>query len=205
MDQPRSLPHKPRAADASERATPGCTEEWERRYRALLEQTSDAVFVAGAPERRLLWANDAACRITGYSRDELLALRLDDLLGPGKAEAVPPELPSHPNIAATHVERTLRGKDGLPIRVTLSARLLEDGTEQVVAHDLTEFRAVIDSLRSSEAEMRALFGAMTDLIFVFDREGVYRKVGPTSPELLYQPAEFVLGRSLHQILPGKLA
>jgi PAS domain S-box-containing protein len=38
-----------------------------------------AVFVADE-DRRFVAVNQAACRLTGHSRDELLALRIDDLV-----------------------------------------------------------------------------------------------------------------------------
>jgi PAS domain S-box-containing protein len=57
-----------------------------------------------------------------------------------------------------------------------------------------------DTLRASEEELRALFAAMRDAIFVLDREGRYRKVAPTNPEL-YVPIDHLVGQRLHDIFP----
>ncbi|MEQ8971603.1 MAG: EAL domain-containing protein [Coleofasciculus sp. C1-SOL-03] len=56
------------------------------------------------------------------------------------------------------------------------------------------------ALRSSEAELRALFAAMTDSIFVLDERGCFRKIAPTNPDpvLLPENHKFV-GKTLHQL------
>ncbi|HEX8922741.1 MAG TPA: PAS domain-containing protein, partial [Pyrinomonadaceae bacterium] len=64
-----------------------------------------------------------------------------------------------------------------------------------------ERKSTAARLRASEAEMRALFAAMTDLIFVVDAEGRYLKIAPTSPTLLYPVPEEFIGRTLHDVFP----
>ncbi|MEN6406325.1 MAG: PAS domain S-box protein [Thermoguttaceae bacterium] len=53
--------------------------ESENRYRQLFEQSTDAIFIADAETRQLLDCNVRAEQMTGYSREELLARRADDL------------------------------------------------------------------------------------------------------------------------------
>lgn len=71
----------------------------------------------------------------------------------------------------------------------------------VLAQDITDHKRVEEVLRGSEAELRALFSAMTDLIFVLDRQGRYLKIAPTRPDLLYSPAEDLIGKTVHEVLP----
>ncbi len=61
------------------------------------------------------------------------------------------------------------------------------------------------ALRASEAEFRALFAAMRDVILVLDRDGRYLRIAPNAPELLYRPAEEMLGRRVEEILPADAA
>ncbi len=56
-----------------------------------------------------------------------------------------------------------------------------------------------DALRQSEAELRALFASMHDLVLVIDKDGVYRKVAPTNPELLDKSPEELLGKTLRDV------
>jgi PAS domain S-box-containing protein len=67
--------------------------------------------------------------------------------------------------------------------------------------DITERKDAEERLRASEAELRAVFGAMDDVIFVLDWEGRYLKVAPTHPSLLYRPADELAGKTLHEVLP----
>ena len=67
-----------------------------------------------------------------------------------------------------------------------------------VAIAITRKRAE-DALRQSEAELRALFASMRDVVLVIDRHGVYLKIAPTNPELLFKPPEQLLGKSLQDV------
>src|SRR5947207_12289600 len=57
----------------------------------------------------------------------------------------------------------------------------------------------IPPLRESEAELQALFSAISDVILVLDVDGRYVKIAPTSPSLLYRPAPELIGRRLHEV------
>ena len=61
------------------------------------------------------------------------------------------------------------------------------------------------SLASSESELRALFEAMNDVIIELDKDGRYLKVAPTNTDLLYFPAEQLVGRRLHDVFPWEEA
>jgi PAS domain S-box-containing protein len=54
-------------------------------------------------------------------------------------------------------------------------------------------------LHASEAEMRVLFAAMADLIFVVDAEGRYHKITTTNPTLLCRPPDEIIGKTLHEL------
>ena len=55
------------------------------------------------------------------------------------------------------------------------------------------------ALKASEAELRTLFVAMTDVILVFDAVGHYIKIAPTDPAHLYKPRDDLIGKSLDQV------
>lgn len=76
---------------------------------------------------------------------------------------------------------------------------------QALVQDISERQRLEAELQAVEAERNALFGAMTDVIIVFDAEGRYLKIAPTDPELLYKPASELLGKTLHQVFELSLA
>jgi PAS domain S-box-containing protein len=56
----------------------------------------------------------------------------------------------------------------------------------------------------SEADLRALFTAMTDVIIVYDREGRYIRIAPTNPSRLFRPPDEMLGKKVTEVLPASL-
>ncbi len=91
------------------------------------------------------------------------------------------------------------------MRVSLSIRL--DGPDLMdgLVVDVTERHRVQESLRRSEAEMRALVTALPDLVLMLDREGRYLQIAPNHPELLVRPAAEMLGKSVRDVLPSDRA
>src|SRR5215207_3129605 len=76
---------------------------------------------------------------------------------------------------------------------------------QGVIFDITRRKEAEEQLRLSEAELRALFEAMDDVVLEIDVRGRYLKVAPTNPSRLYQPREELVGKTLYEILPAKKA
>jgi len=62
-----------------------------------------------------------------------------------------------------------------------------------------------DALIRSDADLRALFAAMTDIIMVLDGEGRYKEIVGTNTNLLYRPPSELLGKKLHEVLDKKVA
>jgi PAS domain S-box-containing protein len=112
----------------------------EARYRGLLENATEAVFVAG-PDGRLREVNPRACELTGYHRDALLALALDDLVPaddrPGFAAALGGLAPQDALLS----ERTVLGADR-PIEVECGVRVLPEGGYLVSLRDVSERKAL---------------------------------------------------------------
>ena len=61
------------------------------------------------------------------------------------------------------------------------------------------------ALLRSEAELRALFAGMADVVIVYDTDGRYIEIAPTNPANLYRPPDEMLGKTLHEILPKEPA
>jgi len=57
------------------------------------------------------------------------------------------------------------------------------------------------ALEISESELRALFGAMTEVVIVYDREGISREIAPTVPGGERVIPEQLIGKSIHDLFP----
>lgn len=64
-----------------------------------------------------------------------------------------------------------------------------------------QHRQAQESLAKSEAELRALFASMEDIVLVLDKEGVYRKIAPTNTGMLVQPRNELIDAKLHDFFP----
>ena len=60
-------------------------------------------------------------------------------------------------------------------------------------------------LKQSDKAMRAVLDAVPDLMFEVTRDGRYVQIHTRQPELLLMPANEVVGRSIHDILPPAAA
>ena len=127
--------------------------ESETRFRAVFERNNDGITVADL-EGRYVMVNDIFCRMTGYSRDELLKMRVHDLL-PGHVK-----LQLFIQVAVQKQsgrrEIELRRKDGSTFPVSISGAVLEVGEKQFVqgiVQDITERKLSEESLAESKRRL----------------------------------------------------
>lgn len=123
--------------------------ESEGRYRLLMEQASDAIWVAGA-DGIYLDVNRSACDLLGYTREEYLRMHIRETV-------MPEELPRTEQTVASVLagrtvvtERRMRHKDGSGVMAELSARRLDDGRIVAIARDLTSRLRMEEELRRSQ-------------------------------------------------------
>ncbi|MBD0266935.1 MAG: PAS domain S-box protein [Cyanobacteria bacterium Co-bin8] len=93
-----------------------------------------------------------------------------------------------------------RANEELEQRVTRRTAALTDSNQRLLG-EIRERQRVERALRDSEAELRALFAAMTDVITVFDAEGHYLNMVATNSELLYSPDTERIGKTVYEVLP----
>ncbi len=177
----------------------------EELYRTLARNFPNGAVILFDDDLRYILADGAGLAEIGLSKEmlegktiwELFPADVTEILEPryraalaGQASAF--EVPYAGSIYALHA---------LPIR---------DERGEIVAgmamtQDITARKQTEAQLRASEAELRALFAAMTDVILVLDAQGRYLKVAPTNPALLYRPSDELIGRTLHDVFPADQA
>lgn len=62
-----------------------------------------------------------------------------------------------------------------------------------------------EELAKAEAEMRGIFVAMIEVIFVIDAKGRFLKIASNNPTLLTQPYDLLVGKTLHEVYELKQA
>ncbi|HEY1992143.1 MAG TPA: PAS domain-containing sensor histidine kinase, partial [Gammaproteobacteria bacterium] len=124
----------------------------QQRYRDLVEQAADAIWLRGA-DGRMLFVNDAGCGLLGYSREELLQSAASELIHPTDPRTAA-SIDSLRPLETLRIERIMRHKDGHPIPVEASAHRLADGSVQVISHDITVRKCIEEELRHMSQRLR---------------------------------------------------
>ncbi len=73
------------------------------------------------------------------------------------------------------------------------------------ARFISDRRQAEEALQVSENKLRSLFQAMTDVIIIYDSEGRYREIAPTSSQRYYLPPSEMIERSISEIFPSETA
>ncbi len=137
------------------------TEEELKRFRTLINQSNDAIFVIEPATGRFLDINEKACTSLGYTRDELLSMRVSDieLLIPNhpawkeEVQRIQGEEGSASMIQGKHLR-----KDGSSFPVEVNANLISQGKTAyliAVARDVSDRRELEAQLLQSQ-KMEAL-------------------------------------------------
>lgn len=168
--------------------------ESEERYHTLFAHAPDAIFLENE-EDEILDANPAACVLLGYSREELLAMKVSDLQAPelrGQlGNVIRNELSRHGSVPFEGVN--LR-RDGNRVAVEISnSRMGDSGLSLSIVRDITERKKAEAQLLASEQLFRALVENSPDFIARYDREFRRIYVNPAIQKLFEVPAENVLG------------
>jgi PAS domain S-box-containing protein len=112
--------------------------EAEERYRSAIEQAPDAVFVADL-NGRYVDANTAACRMLGYTREQILEKSVTDLIAPEEVPKLAQARQALSKPGEVQVsEWSLLRADGTRIAVEVSAKIHSDGRWQSFVRDMTE-------------------------------------------------------------------
>jgi PAS domain S-box-containing protein len=140
--------------------------------RALFDRSADAIFVSDL-EGHYLDVNENACRLLGYARDELLAMRIIDVVPPERAEGLASMRERLLGGGSELSEWSLRRKDGSTVPVELNTTILPDGRWQAVVRDITERRAAEAVRKRLEEDL------------VRSRES-FRMLAENAPDLIYR-------------------
>jgi PAS domain S-box-containing protein len=162
--------------------------ERERRYRALFEHTSDAVFIISL-DMKHLEANQQATDLLGYTLDELIGMPVNKVVAKGEFEDSKRVLRAL--LAGDSVpiyERILVKKTGEEFPVEINAALVTDAEGnplhiQSVARDISERKQAEQALKESEEKYRTLVETSPDAITVTDLEGKVTMVNQQALQL----------------------
>lgn len=163
---------------STQKRTRQIVEESEECYRAIFNNTMDGVFLA-APDGTILVANRAACKITGYSENELQTLGFSGLFGVGDHRFAQ-LLRDVSHDGSANGEASLTCEDRRLIEVELSSAVFIDGAGlqriSMIVRDVTE-RKVTERSMLRLANMYSARSQCNQAIIVSQgREALFKEV-----------------------------
>jgi PAS domain S-box-containing protein/diguanylate cyclase (GGDEF)-like protein len=149
-------------------------EEELRRFRLALDNSADIILIVDRATMRHIDANQAACDLLGYTREELLRLGPQDVLPLGRAELEKryDELIANP-AQRSGMRSYYRRKDGALLPFESTRHVLRSGGSwliAVISRDIRERLAAETALRESEERFRSLSELSSDWFWQQDEE-----------------------------------
>ncbi len=152
---------------------------------------------------RFLDVNEGACKSLGYSREELLQMRVIDIDPDVDQELWAIMWQRVREETTRQLESQHRRKNGEIFPVEISASYFEQdgkGWVQTIVRDISERRAAEQRLQEAEESQRRLLQSVLEGIIGTDAEGRINFVNPATEKLLGFPQNELLGLSLHETL-----
>lgn len=159
--------------DVSDRKkTEALIRESEEKYRSLVEQASEAIFIVDETGR-LITVNNSACNLSQYSETELLNMTtrdltiLDDILYDGSCpEALKGDKP-------VNRERIMKRRDGQQLEVEVTAKLLSDGRILHFVRDISERKRVQNELIKERNLSNSIINSLPGIFYLYNKEGKF--------------------------------
>jgi PAS domain S-box-containing protein/putative nucleotidyltransferase with HDIG domain len=154
--------------------------ESDERYRTLVQQASDGIFVAD-PQGNYIDVNPSGCAMLGFTREELLQLNMRDLASPKSQVEKPRRMDLLQNGKSITLERSLITKEGAALPVEISGTMLENGNLLGIVRDITERKrhelereaiiTVSASLRQASTRTEIINIIFDKLLELFEADG----------------------------------
>jgi PAS domain S-box-containing protein len=182
-------------------------QESEERFRQFFNNVNDAVYVhrilPGGRPGRIIEANDVMCLRLGYTRDELLAMEMPDLVAEDDREKMPDIAEKIRHYGHATFETVHRAKDGTRIPVEVNTHLFIQKGEQLAlasARDITGLRRDAGILKESEKKFREIFDNANDAIEIIELQddgspGRFIDLNAVACRMLHYSREELLGMS----------
>lgn len=130
-------------------------------YKEYIESSPTALFVAN-PEGRYIFVNDAATKLLGYSKDELLNMAITDIIFEKNLEPTLKDFANVKDEGGINKEYTLKAKSGDGVDVQLNAKILDNGNVMAFCENISHLKDVERKLEKKIQELENINSIMTN-------------------------------------------
>ncbi len=149
--------------------------ESEQRYRDIFNSATDAILILDL-EDHIVDANFEACKMFGYSRDEMIGLAVQKLVHPDyrrKPEEFRNEIETKGRI---HFEAVNLRKDGTQLNVAVRGTIFTHNGKKhffIAIRDVTERKKALEELQSKTAILQNIIANIPHYVFWKDKNSIY--------------------------------
>jgi PAS domain S-box-containing protein len=175
--------------------------ESERQFRALFENTLDAILIANDASE-YVGANDAACDLFGVSLDQLLGSKVEDFVRPAERRQTRLAWQSFLEQGEQEGEFPLYRPDGEMRDLEFKAKAgFLPGRHLSILRDVTERKRAEEALRESNQRIARILESITDAFFALDREWRFTYLNGQAEHVLQRTREELLGNNVWEEFP----
>ncbi|RDI57457.1 PAS domain S-box protein [Flavobacterium glaciei] len=176
----------------------------EEKYKSLIEQASDAIFINDV-SGNLLEVNESASVMLGYTKEELCSKNVTDLYSEEELIAKPIMYLELISGEKTLIERKMLHKNHSIISVEITAKMIGDGRIVAIVRDVSERKKIDDEFKKMHKKLEAILGAIPDMLFEVDLKGKIYNYHSRRNDLLEMSDSQFLGKNFIDILPPDAA
>ncbi len=178
-------------------------------YRVLFNVISDGIFLRGFiegenPFTKFTEVNEAACKLSGYTREELLGLSPLDLTPSLKNIDFRSLKDKYLNDKRLVFESEMVRKDGskVPVEINNHFFLYEGQPVSIsIVRDITAQKEA----NATAAKLATIVEMLPDIIYFKDNAGVYQMANRAFEQFVGKTSEEIIGRTDYDLLPLVLA
>ena len=175
--------------------------ESQLRYRAIIEQSNDGIGISDLQGRYVL-VNQAFCKMTRYSEEELLRMHVIDLVPKTTSLKLFNQVVNSAKLEYRETE--LLRKDGTTFVAFITGSSIQVGKNrfvQGIVRDVTERKQSEETIRESEERYRSIIQASPDNITIANLDGRIIMISPIAvPMFGFEREEQVRGHSIFDFI-----
>lgn len=164
----------------------------EQRYRSLFEQATDFIAILDF-KGNFIDVNESWTITLGYSKEELLTMKVEDLVDPEQLKITPIMYAKLQRGEHVLTQRRLMRKNRTIIEVEANGKKLQEDRWLVIARDVTKLREAQHQIQLSEAKFRGAFEFSAIGMALVSTAGQWLKVNKALCEMVgYSEDEMLL-------------
>ena len=146
--------------------------ESEEKYRTLIEQLTDAIFIINK-QGQFDTVNSSACKLTQYSEEELLQMSIHDFTVKEDIEKNPFHFKALQKGETVVTERIMRCKNGDLINIEINAKMLSGERLLAFVRDISERVKVQNEIMREKNLSDSIINTLPGIFYLYTQQGKF--------------------------------